>query len=52
MKQALPIVATLVLGIFGTFGIQSDQPTVLALITGLLMVITSVVAIIKTNNKK
>jgi hypothetical protein len=49
MKQFLPIASTLILGIFGTFGIEADEQTVLALITGLAMAGTSIWTIYKAN---
>lgn len=49
MKQNTPIIATVILGLFGLFGIDADQQTVLALITGLTMAGTAAWSIFQAN---
>ena len=49
MKNNLAVAATFLVGIFGIFGIDADEQTVLALITGLVMAGTALYTIIQKN---
>jgi hypothetical protein len=51
MKNILPILATLLIGLFGTFNIEAAQEQVLALLTGLAMFVTAAWSIYKANKK-
>lgn len=49
MKNILPIASTVIVGFFGIFGIDADEQTVLALITGLVMSGTAIWTIVQAN---
>ena len=51
MKNILPVASTLLVGLFGIFGVDADEQTILALITGLFMAGTATWTIIQANRK-
>ena len=49
MKNNIAIAGSLLVGLFGLFGIDADEQTVLALVTGLVMAGGAIYTIINNN---